>query len=312
MVGKLQIAKDRLDEMEQVCVEQARLVVALELMRRKTAFDTESRLRGNFVDELLSDLPPAKHEVERRGLQLGLNPKVHWQVGIAEGWSDAENSAEWARLQQLLDQEAKTRSVRPYVDVRLNRMLLMLPCNQDGKDWAGLLETWLKGLNGSGNHFYLGLGRSYPLWEVYRSYLEARKALVIGMKLKNGRAVNTYDELEIYQLLTELADHPGFSSLFERHLGKLYAYDKENGADLLRTLYIYLESGGSLTETANRLFIHRNSVKYRLERMKEIAQIDLNSGGRGYVFHQSRRDAGNRGRVGVWEIDHGPFHPAAD
>ncbi|WP_232622298.1 PucR family transcriptional regulator ligand-binding domain-containing protein, partial [Rhodococcus rhodochrous] len=67
VVGKLQIDKESLDDIQQVCVEQARVVVALELMRTKTAMDTENRLRGNFIDELLSAVPPARHEVERRG-----------------------------------------------------------------------------------------------------------------------------------------------------------------------------------------------------------------------------------------------------
>ncbi|MFK9092528.1 metallophosphoesterase family protein [Bacillus salipaludis] len=51
------VDKKELGELDIVCIEQARLIFALELMRRKTALDTEKRLRGNFIDDLFSGLP---------------------------------------------------------------------------------------------------------------------------------------------------------------------------------------------------------------------------------------------------------------
>ncbi|UFJ39807.1 PucR family transcriptional regulator ligand-binding domain-containing protein [Brevibacillus humidisoli] len=281
VVGKLQVDKERLDEMEQVCVEQARLVVALELMRRKTAEDTESRLRGNFVDELLSHLPPQRHEVERRGRQLGLHPEYRWIVAVVENDQavTTEPPSFWASLQQLLEQEAQRRSIRLHAETRGNRALLLLPIQetngrQEGS-WRAALEAWVGHRSGMGA-LRIGVGREYPLWNVHYSYTEARKALSIGTKLGSEAGVTAYAEVELFQLLAEFADHPGFADLFTKKLGKLYSYDKENGSDLLKTLFFYLESGGSLIETANRLYIHRNSVKYRLERMKEIAGLDLN------------------------------------
>lgn len=60
----------------------------------------------------------------------------------------------------------------------------------------------------------------------------------------------------------------------ERVLAPLLVYDARTGSDLARTLRAYVEGGGNLTATADRLFLHRNSVAYRLQRIEELAGID--------------------------------------
>lgn len=102
------------------------------------------------------------------------------------------------------------------------------------------------------------------------------------------RVVRFIDIMEVPDLrgwLREYADHAHFSELFERKLGKLHAHDKEHGSDFLRTLYHFLESSGNLIETSNRLYIHRNSVKYRLQRIREIIPIDLSCPRQRFVYH---------------------------
>ncbi|WJH36901.1 PucR family transcriptional regulator ligand-binding domain-containing protein [Paenibacillus sp. CC-CFT747] len=91
-VGRLVVGKEELDELELVCIEQARLVFALELMRRKTEHDTEQRLRGSFFEELLMGLPLSRQEVENKARQLGLQPDWLWEVCMIEG-----KTASWTR-----------------------------------------------------------------------------------------------------------------------------------------------------------------------------------------------------------------------
>lgn len=104
-VARLLVDKEKLDDMEEVGIEQARLVFALELMRRKVAEDTEFRLRGNFIDELLTPPLPSRHEVERRARQLGMNPEHKWEVAVIEG----ETAPSEETVNRLLDREARKR-----------------------------------------------------------------------------------------------------------------------------------------------------------------------------------------------------------
>lgn len=82
--GKLFLGKKKLDELDLVCIEQAKLVFSLELMRIKTALDTEIKLRGDFIEELLNGLPLSKQVVINRGTQLGLRTEGIWEIAIVE------------------------------------------------------------------------------------------------------------------------------------------------------------------------------------------------------------------------------------
>lgn len=57
-------------------------------------------------------------------------------------------------------------------------------------------------------------------------------------------------------------------------LARLLDYDVRTGSDLAQTLKVYVETG-SLAATAERLFLHRNSVLYRLQRIAELTKLDL-------------------------------------
>jgi len=59
------------------------------------------------------------------------------------------------------------------------------------------------------------------------------------------------------------------------YLTKLIKYDKGNSTEWLDTLGVYLEEGGSIQQAAKRLFIHPNTMSYRVKRIKEILGIDL-------------------------------------
>ena len=64
-----------------------------------------------------------------------------------------------------------------------------------------------------------------------------------------------------------------------QRLGELISYDKENNSDYIDTLETYLDFGGNIGETAEYLYMHRNTIRYRIIRVEEILGIDLNSAG---------------------------------
>lgn len=61
---------------------------------------------------------------------------------------------------------------------------------------------------------------------------------------------------------------------FGRLLDPLAAYDAERGSDLVRTLTVFFECGENASEAADRMFLHRNSMSYRLERARELTGLD--------------------------------------
>ncbi|WP_028549003.1 PucR family transcriptional regulator [Paenibacillus sp. UNC451MF] len=298
-VGKLVVGKEHLDEFEQVCVEQARLVFSLELMRRKIAMDTEVRLRGSFFEELLLGLPLSKQEVEDKGRQLGLLSEWIWEVARIEGEASyfEEQSAFMLELNELIRRESENRrvKVRSHIQKQGDRLVLLLATGNGGdphkkqqvgneatvKEWSRVLTPFLTKWSG----IHTGFGSKCSLWEAHRSYIEAKKAIFIGTKLDRNKTVFAFNEVEMFQLLLDASEYVQFDALIEKKIGKLSHYDQENGTDLVSTLYYYLSTGGSLMETANQLYVHRNSVKYRMDRIKEIADADLDNPLSRFVYY---------------------------
>jgi purine catabolism regulator len=82
-----------------------------------------------------------------------------------------------------------------------------------------------------------------------------------------------FPDLSVYRLLLQLEHNPELMAFQEEILGPLLAY--EGGRELINTLEAYFEHNGNLTQTAEALFVHRNTLIYRMERIAKITSLDL-------------------------------------
>ena len=83
-----------------------------------------------------------------------------------------------------------------------------------------------------------------------------------------------FTDLSVYRLLLQIEHNPEMIAFQEEVLGALIAH--ENSMELLRTLEAYFEHNGNLSQTAEAMYIHRNTLLYRMERIAEITNLDLN------------------------------------
>jgi len=122
---------------------------------------------------------------------------------------------------------------------------------------------------------YAGLGRpagDLPDWK--DSYREASQALSMAARLREQKPLY-FGDLSVYRLLFQLEGNPELEAFCREALGPLLEY--EGGGDLLETLEAFCERLGNLSQTAEKLFIHRNSLLYRMERISQIAGLDMNN-----------------------------------
>lgn len=80
------------------------------------------------------------------------------------------------------------------------------------------------------------------------------------------------------KLLEDLSSSPDLSP-FRELVVSLADYDRKRGSDLVKTLSVYFDTGANASETADRLFLHRNSLLYRLERIQSLTGLDLKEPG---------------------------------
>lgn len=108
-----------------------------------------------------------------------------------------------------------------------------------------------------------------------RSYREALLALKMQCSVKGGDRATSYDELGVYRILCEIEDPAAIEHFVRQWLGPLLDYDARKRSELVTTLSCYLECGGSYDLTAAALSVHRSTLKYRLQRIREISGHDL-------------------------------------
>ncbi len=104
---------------------------------------------------------------------------------------------------------------------------------------------------------------------------ESRRQALLALDLAGAASrINSpclfYEELGVLQLLPALNDGNRLEAFVDRHLGPLLLADRLKGSELLLTLKVYLDAEGNKQEAARRLYIVRQSLYYRLERIREL------------------------------------------
>ncbi len=139
--------------------------------------------------------------------------------------------------------------------------------------------------------------------DVPRSHREARLSLKMGDTSADATGVIRFDDLGVFRLLAEVEETASVERFVRSWLGALLDYDARKPAELVSTLSCFLELGQAYDATSDALAIHRSTLKYRLQRIREISQHDLSDPDTRFNFQLATRAwrtlAAVRGEQGV-------------
>ena len=266
-------------------------------MRSRDAvrLDTEARLRGNFIEELSSGDPLPADLVIRRARHLGAELS-DGAIAIAGTLQDPHNRGRRINDERLVKRFLqRARSViamnrtGALLDWRGEGLLVLLPPKGpviDGgeaevdSDAHELGERLMSATEQAVPGLALTLAFSRFTRDPARlgtAIAEARLAHSIGERLKRVGELLTFEETGAYKLLFRvLAERPEeVEAFFGETLEPVVRYDADNQTDLAVTLATYLENDGNLAATAAELFTHRHTVRYRLDRIADVAGLDV-------------------------------------
>ena len=146
---------------------------------------------------------------------------------------------------------------------------------------AARLKTWLGDLGRQmrtehGIRLSIGIGNQCQSINDYRrGFAEASEALQMGQSLNHDGSVTHFNDLGVYRYLYKIARMDDLRDMYQDQVARISTYDRRKGTDLLDTLETYLECAGNLTKTSERLFVHRNTLIQRLERLQSLCDIDI-------------------------------------
>jgi purine catabolism regulator len=109
------------------------------------------------------------------------------------------------------------------------------------------------------------------------SYQDAKQALALGRRLHGPGRITRFEELGVYRLIFAAEGLDELDEFHNENLGSLLTYDREHGGELLRTLEAFFTACCSPKEAAAILGVHRNTILYRLERIRDITGLDLDA-----------------------------------
>ena len=247
-------------------LEQASLLLAVELAHQRGVAELELRLRRELVDDLLSGGGDASAYDRAAAVGHDLHGPHH-VVSLRWRGQFSEHTVATAAERGLGRQ-----GIRSWLLTRRNRMcVLILPGRPDPTPLYRTIAAEL-----GSQHFSLGVGGvcDSPA-QIPRSYEESVRAVRIRESSRSPDGATSFADLGIYRILGTPETHHEVEAFVAQWLGPLLAYDARRHTQLMYTLAQYLDCGGNYDQAAAALVIHRSTLRYRLRRIRELTNADL-------------------------------------
>jgi DNA-binding PucR family transcriptional regulator len=155
----------------------------------------------------------------------------------------------------------------------------IVPASEDG-DLARAAQGLERELSASLPGFAVRVARSRPTQDPVDLYRAGKEALLAANVAEaEGLSLLAFEDTGAYRLLLPaMSEDPGeLERFYEETLAPLAAYDEQYETDLVASVEAYLENDGNVAQTAAQLFTHRHTVRYRLERVRELSGHDISS-----------------------------------
>lgn len=261
----LAVAKgEALSQLDRIVSSHALSLLALEMSKARAVAETERRLRGDLLDQLLSrgDVPSdARRTLERFGFRLDEPVAV-----VALGGTEPPE-----RLARVCEDVLVARTTAFLVSARDDMALAVVQPASPG--YVSELRT--AAADRPRSRVMAGGGSFVTFDRLSQGVREARYALKICQT--EGREQAEFGDLGTYQLLLSLQDPDALGTFASSVLGPLDEYDRRNGGELVDSLRAFLEHNARWEDAAGKLYVHRHTLRYRMRKVQELTGRSLSS-----------------------------------
>lgn len=239
-------------------------LIRLELRRLHARAEGERALFRDVLDDIISQRSTPS-EIESRLLKFGLqsNQEVKVVVGACRSPADRLANIPWETyaLAGKLDSVFLRTAYR-------GAMVMVIP----DRDLADeIAQTLLEALEELASPASVGISGMASLRGIRAAYFEALAAST------NGTGIQTSGVLDLAALLAQNHVPASVTSASGNLLAPLVEYDQLHGTDYINTLRAYLQHDRKASSVAEVFFLHRNTIRYRLNQIAEILGEDIES-----------------------------------
>jgi hypothetical protein len=157
-------------------------------------------------------------------------------------------------------------------------VILVNYTNEQLHNFITELISHLKVLLAGKENFSIGIGKqTKSIRCLYKSYRQAKNIQKLQSKNKIDKSLIYYSDMGIFKLLMNIEDEDILHEYYEHTIKVIQDYDQKIDSSLTAVLRSYLKNNGSVKEPADELFIHRNTVNYKINKIEELLHMDLSS-----------------------------------
>ena len=252
--------------------EVSRSVCAMSVVSLGAAknYYEEKHDRGSFIKNIISDNIMLS-DIYLRAKELHVAPEVARGVFIIRQLQNTDASLLETVQTMFPDRQSDFVLSIGDSDVALIRQLGDGPTDKEIQRVAAMLEDELRGK--ADGRIVVGIGTvATHLRDLAKSYKEAQIAIEVGKVFDTEKVVINYENLGIGRLIYQLP-----TTLCEMFLMEVFKKNPIDSLDqeTLFTIHKFFENNLNVSETARKLFVHRNTLVYRLEKIKKLTGLDL-------------------------------------
>lgn len=280
------------DPFSVLAVEQAANVIGFDFMKQHALEEHSRRIKNEFFADFLDGDISSEEEIINRGKHYGLQ-KMQPYICLIAKIDDSSKlySKKFVhreerirrfkdRIYELLE-DAMSRRVEQYIlFTKGDFFVILLPFTTFNDDTEQELVGLLRMIQ---DEIYealqvsmsFGIGNyAEQLLDIPNCFQKATEALRSGYQSKKSRFIQTYRVKELTEML-RMIPYKNLKQFYNNTLKELADSTDREKMDLIKTLAVYLENHCQIAETAKQLYIHRNTVAYRLNKCEEILGRNL-------------------------------------
>ncbi|MGX7420523.1 PucR family transcriptional regulator [Carnobacterium gallinarum] len=282
-----------LNDSDYIALENGSMAFALEQNRLVEIERTENRIRRDFFDQLLHG--QIETLTQLNDFHSSLDPALDYTVLIfsidiqlAETENLVRKKQSEDRLMKSLSAAFSTHTQTKYQHVHAfsKRQQLIVLLGTDKKlamtnlhkkitTIAEELVIYLEITQKYPIHVYCAIGSTTPLLQTSKSYREAKKVIAFLKNHKKDQWIYHFNDFYFEAFLEDTISEETAQAFSHHYLDALISYDQENGTELVKTLNVYLNNHLNIAVTSRKLFIHRNTLLYRVEKIKTLTQLNM-------------------------------------
>jgi PucR family transcriptional regulator, purine catabolism regulatory protein len=256
---------------------------AVVLAREQAAAGARREIELNVLDEILDGALRSEVTLLQQAKRLGHDlsqPHVAIIARIDQTTVARARDDRWAMLEETLAR----RGARILWRLRNTNAEIIWPATtaaaaiDAAQELHDEITQSLPAIGAQGLAVSLSVGRVQSgLAGIRTSYQDAKQALALGRRLHGPGRITRFEELGVYRLIFAAEGLDELDEFHTENLAPLLTYDREHGGELLRTLEAFFTACCSPKEAAAILSVHRNTILYRLERIRDITGLDLDA-----------------------------------